>query len=124
MLTWFTTILDAIGRFADQPTNKQLIYLMGLLLSGFIALTLFFYNKHEGEFKRLRTENATLETTIIYLKSTEDSLYKVIYDIKLEELNKDLRRSDSLLKESQKLKSSMNPVIKKLNKKIDEIDNS
>lgn len=123
MLTWFTTIFDAIGKFADQPTNKQLIYLMGLLLFAFISLTLYFYNKHEVEFKRLREDNYSLQNQITALKTTEDSLYRVIYDIKVDELNKDLRIADSLLKESEKIKKSMSPVIKQINNKIDEIDN-
>lgn len=123
MLTWFTTIFDSIGKFADQPSNKQVIYLMGLLLSGFVILTLYFYTKHEAEFKRLRTENTTLQIQVFQLKNTEDSLYKVIYNIKLDELNKDLRIADSLLKQSEKLKYSINPAIKNLNHKLDEIDN-
>ena len=123
MLTWFTTIFDAIGKFADQPTNKQLIYLMGLLLFAFISLTLYFYNKHEAEFKRLREDNYSLQNQITALKTKEDSLYRVIYDIKVDELNKDLRTADSLLKESEKIKKSMSPVIKQINNKIDEIDN-
>lgn len=123
MLNWFTTIFDAIGKFADQPTNKQLIYLMGLLLFGFISLTLYFYNKHEAEFRRIKEENIFLEAKITEAKNTEDSLYKVIYEIRVEELNRDLNRADSLLKESQRLKQSMNPALTKLNKKIDEIDN-
>lgn len=123
MLSWFTTIFDAIGKFADQPTNKQLIYLMGLLLFAFISLTLYFYNKHEVEFKRLKEENNSLDNQITSLKLTQDSLYRVIYDIKVEELNKDLRTADSLLRESERIKKSMSPVIKQLNNKIDEIDN-
>jgi uncharacterized protein YdcH (DUF465 family) len=123
MLSWFTTIFDVIGKFADQPTNKQLIYLMGLLLFGFISLTLYFYNKHEAEFKRLKEENNSLDNQITSLKLTQDSLYRVIYDIKVEELNKDLRTADSLLRESERIKKSMSPVIKQLNNKIDEINN-
>jgi hypothetical protein len=123
MITWFTTIFDAIGKFADQPTNKQLIYLMGLLLFAFISLTLYFYNKHEVEFKRLREDNYSLQNQITTLKTKEDSLYRVIYDIKVDELNKDLRIADSLLRESEKIKKSMSPVIKQINNKIDEIDN-
>lgn len=84
-----------------------------------VWLTVYFYKQNEKAHIQIRKDLEKSEEIIQDLITEKDSLYRVIYDIKLQHLAKDLDRSDSLLRESEKIKQSLTPIIKEINKKIE-----
>jgi len=123
MLTWINTILKGVLKFVSLPANKQIIYLLFSIIMVAGSLTIYFYKKNESAHIQIRKELEKSENTILNLSKERDSLYKVIHNIQLQNLIKELDRSDSLLRESERLKNSISPIIKKLNKKIENSNN-
>ena len=115
-------IINELKAFINLSPSKKISYIsMGLvILFGFLVV--YFYKKHEKEFIILKQEVVKKDSLYIKEQGITDSLKIVIYNIKVEYINRDYLRADSMLKESQKTIKSINPVIKKVNSKINEIN--
>lgn len=118
-MEYINTILLALSKFVNLPAVKQIIYLMVSIIIIAVWLTVYFYKQNEKAHIQIRKDLEKSEEIIQDLITEKDSLYRVIYDIKLQHLAKDLDRSDSLLRESEKIKQSLTPIIKEINKKIE-----
>lgn len=118
-MNYIKLILTSLSKFVNLPANKQIVYLMICIIIITIWLTVFFYKKNENSHENIRKELDKTETTVLRLTKENDSLYKVIFSKDLERLTEKANRSDSLLKESEKLKNSIPQLIKKINKKIE-----
>jgi hypothetical protein len=123
MITYIKLILSSLSNFVKLPANKQLVYFMLLTIVASVAVMFKFYNQYneltiqdKHSLNLQQQENKKLEREI-------DSLYNEIAIIKIANLNKELFRADSMLKESHKIQNSINPLIKKINKKINEVHN-
>lgn len=119
MLTYIKLILNSLSKFVNLPDNKKIIYLMSSIIIIAVWLTVFFYKKNERAHIQIRSELERSEQAVQILVKEKDSLYKIIYNIKLDNLKEKLDRSDSLLRESEKIKNSLSPIIKRINKKIE-----
>lgn len=115
--------INKLDEFIKLPAGKQVIYMFSLMVIIMGSITLYFYKKREGDFKKLELKNEAQVIIIERLTDKIDSLHGNIYMIKLEYLEKQLNKSDSLLAESEQLKRSMNPLLKTVNKKLNHIQN-
>lgn len=115
-------IINELKAFTNLSPSKKISYVsMGLVvLFGFLVV--YFYKKHEKEFILLKEELVKKDLLYIKEQAKSDSLKVVIYNMKVEHINKDYLRVDSMLRESEKIRKSINPVIKKINSKINEIN--
>lgn len=122
-MEYIKTILSALSKFVNLPANKQIIYIMASTIIVAFWLTIYFYKKNEKvhiELKQKVEQNEKLIENLQREKiAIKDSLYLVIFNLRLGTLAEKLDKSDSLLRESEKLKNSISPLIKKLNKKIE-----
>lgn len=106
MLDW-TKITEEIHKFVQLPASKQIIFIMlSVILVSFIFNIQGYLNKRKENSlrdKQLTEYKILIEKDIVI----KDSLVNVIYTIKLNNFEENLKRSDSLLKESQKLRNSI-----------------
>lgn len=123
MLEWLNSIFDKLKDFSSWTPEQRSNFISISLIVGFICTTVYFYRKHESDFKYLKEELKNKNIIIESNKIEKDSLLYVIYEIKLLTLQKELDKSDSLLKESSKIRKSLNPVINEINTKINEVNN-
>ena len=123
MLEWLNSIFDKLKDFSSWTAEQRNSFISITLIVGFILTTVYFYQKHERDFKELKKELNSKNIIIEANKVEKDSLLIVIYEIKLLTLQKELDKSDSLLKESSKIRKSLNPVINEINTKINEVNN-
>lgn len=127
MFTWITTIFTEIKEFVNLESNKQILYVFLLLLVIFGSLVVFFYKKAEKLELKYMTKLQEIEKTIYIRDKQIDSLKTFIFDLKVQYLNKELNRSDSILQKelakNEKALSAINPIIKKTKSKLNEINN-
>lgn len=123
MLEWLNSIFDKLKDFSSWTAEQRNNFISITLIVGSILTTVYFYQKHERDFKELKKELNSKNIIIEANKVEKDSLLIVIYEIKLLTLQKELDKSDSLLKESSKIRKSLNPVINDINTKINEVNN-
>jgi len=123
MLEWLNSIFDKLKDFSSWTAEQRNSFISITLIVGFILTTVYFYQKHERDFKELKKELNSKNIIIEANKVEKDSLLIVIYEIKLLTLQKELDKSDSLLKESSKIRKSLNPIINDINTKINEVNN-
>ncbi len=106
MINW-TKILEEINKFVSLPASKQIIFIMAtsIVISLCFNINSYYKNKKFDGQKDMQIQ----EYRTIISKSVEikDSLVNVIYTIKLENFENNLKRSDSLLRESQKIRNSI-----------------
>jgi hypothetical protein len=118
-MNYIKLIFLNLSKFVNLPANEQIVYLMICIIIITIWLTVFFYKKNENAHEDIRKELQGCEVTVTKLTFEKDSLYKVIYLKDVEMLLQRANRSDSLLRESEKIKNSIPSLIKKINKKIE-----
>lgn len=118
-MDYIQSVLSTLSKFVNLPANKQLIYVMASIIIIATWLTVYFYKQNEKAHLAIRRELDKSELIIQTLVKERDSLYGIIYHIKLENLTRELDRSDSLLRESRQIKNSLTPIINKINKKIE-----
>lgn len=127
MFNWITTIFTEIKEFVNLESNKQVLYVFLLLLVIFGSLVVFFYKKAEKLELKYMTKLQEIEKTIYIRDKQIDSLKTFIFDLKVQYLNKELNRSDSILQKelakNEKALSAINPIIKKTKSKLNEINN-
>jgi hypothetical protein len=106
MMDW-TKISEEFYKFLALPASKQII---GVIL--FVTALSVVFNI--SSYLSKRKADALKDRQIIEYKTiidknviTKDSLILVIYNIKLSNFEDNLKRSDSLLKESQKIRNSV-----------------
>ena len=104
MLEWLNSIFDKLKDFSSWTAEQRNSFISITLIVGFILTTVYFYQKHERDFKELKKELNSKNIIIEANKVEKDSLLIVIYEIKLLTLQKELDKSDSLLKESSSFK--------------------
>lgn len=106
MINW-TKILEEINKFVSLPASKQIIFIMAtsIVISVLFNISSYYKKKKVDEQKDLQL----IEYKDIIAKNLtiKDSLIEVIYSIKLENFENNLKRSDSLLRESQKIRNSI-----------------
>jgi hypothetical protein len=106
MINW-TTITEEIHKFVTLPASKQIIFVMAGAIVVSLIFNIFSYmNKRQDEKERDK-KLIKYEAIIEANKVTKDSLVVLIYNIKLTNFEDNLKRSDSLLKESQKIRNAV-----------------
>lgn len=121
-MTYIKEILVNITKFVKLPANQQIVYLMASTIVVATLISYLLYRKNENFYKATKLELDTVKYNYSLTKKENDSLKNIIYSIKLDYLNKELTRSDSLLKESHDLKNAIKPLVKKINKKLNEVN--
>lgn len=122
-MTQIKFFFESLMKIVNLEPHKLVIFLCLLMILSTSVMGIKLYKKTETSNYNIELERNEYKSTIKQLEMKIDSLYIVRQAEKEEYLTKELRRSDSLLKESQKIQSSIKPLVKKINKKIDEVNN-
>lgn len=127
MFTWITTIFTELKEFVNLESTKQLLYILLLLIIVSGALVVHFYKKADRVENKYLIKLHEIEQLVLKRDRDIDSLKAFIFDLKVQYLNKELNRSDSILQKeiekNEKALNSINPIIKKTKSKLNEINN-
>lgn len=118
----FSSIKKEIKAFVNLPANKQVIYLLLVML--LVCGSVVYSTNRKIDDINVQKDKELLESriTIKQLELKLDTCNIEKYNQKIEYLNRDIARGDSLLKNSEQIRNSIKPLIKKINKKIDEVN--
>lgn len=127
MFTWVTTIFTELKEFVNLESTKQILYILLLLIVVSGVLVVHFYKKAEKIEVKYLARLQEIENMILIRDKQIDSLKTFIFDLKVQYLNKELNRSDSILQReisrNEKTLNSIKPIIKETKSKLNEINN-
>ena len=114
---------NGILKIVKLPPQQQVIFLCLLIIFSVSVASIKLYRKTESNNYSIQLERNEYKSTIKQLELKLDSVYILRQQEKEEYLKKEITRMDSLLRESEKIKTSIKPLVKNINKKINEVNN-
>ncbi len=122
MMKYLDNIFNKLMEIINLSSRKQVIFILLVLTVLSFYIIYKFNNDKEDDCEALKNQNIFLVTVIEEKRRHIDSLNELRYTEQVAYLTKELQRSDSLLKVSNSIKTSIKPIINNLNKKIDKLN--